>query len=302
MKKQIPANITEIQEEVSLYVTEVLHALVARGMSLGDTDMIDFPRLLWSMHYEEYCYDLLGGMRKQQLNQDYGHYELLGKYAPNGHQITEGPTVVLYQPALHASAEFLLYYLQRVERGQPDFEVMFKAILERVTVLVYTHEMMHWLIHQIRSSTGETLGEMKYATMDEIAFHESMVQLCMVYAFRDNPLMISMAGALERGQPLQYKLYKELGADFDAVFDAFQYLHASQLQSFEILKRSVEYKMGSHKLEREGELWIDLLKHPENEVFSQQALPVITTTLSSRFPELAHAYRGTIGARRFGII
>lgn len=302
MKKQIPANITEIQEEVSLYVTEVLHALVARGMSLGEADMIDFPRLLWSMHYEEYCYDLNGGTRKQQLNQDFGHYELLGKYAPNGHEITDGPSVVLYQLALHGSTEFLLYYLHRIERGHSDFEIMFHALLGRITVLVYTHEMMHWLIHQIRSTSGESLGDLKYTTMDEIAFHESMVQMCMVYALRDNPLMISMVGALERGQPMQYKLYKELGDDFDAVFDAFQFLHESRLQSFEILKRATQFKVGAGKREREGEMWIDLLKHPENEAFAQYALPAVTEMIGESFPELAHAHRGTIGARRFGII
>lgn len=302
MNKKIPANITEIQEEVSVYITEVLHAMVSRGMSMGDADMLDYPNLLWSLEQEELCYDILTGPRKHQLNQDFGHYELLGKYAPHGHAVTACPSVVLYEPALHQSAEYLLYSMHGINRGDTNFEAMFRAMLERIIVLVYTHEMLHWVIHQIRSTSGETYGELHYTTMDEIAFHESMVQALMVYAFREMPLMLSMVGMLERGQPLQYKLYKELGADFDAVFDAFQFMQADQLQSFEILKRCVEYKIADTRREREGELWVDLLKHPENEVFAHHALPGITRVLSNRFPQLAHTHRGAIGARRFGII
>jgi hypothetical protein len=302
MKKNIPSNITDLQEEVSVYVTEVLQALVARGMSMSDEEMFDFPRLIWSMQEQEICYDLILGMRKQQLSQDFGHYELLGKYAPAGYEITDGPTVVLYEPTLHAATEVLLFNLYEIKRGDEDFEGMFSMLLERITVLVYTHEMMHWIIDQIRSAEGQRLTTFNYNTADEIAFHESMVQAFLVYAFRDKPVMISTMAALEKGQPLQYVLYKELGADFDALFDAFQFVHADSFQSFEVLKRAVKYKIAHGRREREGELWVGLLKHPEHEVFSMQAFPRVAEILSARFPELAQTYRGTIGARRFGII
>ncbi len=302
MKKNIPANLTNLQEEVSVCVTEILQAFVARGMSMGDEEMLDFPRLVWSMEVQEYCYDLVLGIRKQQISQDFGHYELLGKYAPEGYEITEGPTVVLYEPTLNATAEVLLYNLYEIKRGDEDFEGLFSMLLERLTVLVYTHEMMHWIIDQIRRADGQRLEAFNYNTADEIAFHESMVQAFMVYTFRAQPVMISIMAALEKGQPLQYVLYKELGADFDALFDAFQFVHADSFQSFEVLKRTVEYKIAHHRREREGELWVDLLKRPEHEVFSMQAFPRVAEILSARFPELAQTYRGTIGARRFGII
>ena len=302
MKKNIPTNMTDLQEEVSVYVTEVLQALVARGMSMGDEEMLDFPRLLWSMQVQETCYDMVLGIRKQQLIQDFGHYELLGKYAPAGYEITDGPTVVLYEPTLHAATEVLLFNLYEIKREDEDFEGMFSMLLERITVLVYTHEIMHWIIDQIRSADGKRMTAFNYITADEIAFHESMVQAFMVYAFREKPVMISTMAALEKGQPLQYVLYKELGADFDALFDAFQFVHSDSFQSFEVLKRAVESKIAHHRREREGELWVDLLKRPEHEVFSMLAFPRVAEILSARFPELAQTYRGTIGARRFGII
>jgi hypothetical protein len=302
IQKKIPSNIVDIQEEVAVYVTAVLEAAVQAGMSISTEDMHPFPRFIWSVQSPTVCYDIAQGVRPVNMNQDFGHYDLMGLYANTGYAHTDGPTVVLFQTTLYASArEFVKLHYGLVD-GMPGYNGKFALVLERLIIIVYTHEMMHWLVHQLLCADGKPLLDARYTNEDEICFHETLAQAFMVYAFRDTPLMQELFADLELGQPLQYKLYSDLGNDFAKIINVFHFMRRDSLQSFEILKRAVQHGVGRDTPTEEETMWVDLLKNPSDHLLAEQAFDTIVLKTTERFPNAALTYRGTIHARRFGII
>jgi hypothetical protein len=226
----------------------------------------------------------------------------MGLYRTHGIDGEEAPTIILYSEVIEAcAAEYV-----RLKYGLPEDSVAYKNQLElmteRMIVLVYTHEMMHWLIYQVRCAEGKPLRNPSYRKEDEVAYHEALAQAFMVYAFRDSKLMLELFHDLEAGQPLQYHLYKELGPDFKAIFNAFHFLRRDSLQSFEILKGAVLMGISRTSMEKESALWESLLKNPSPNVLATQAFPLITAVMEQRFPQLTIWYAARIGATRIGLI
>jgi hypothetical protein len=295
-------NILEIQEEVGIYVSDVLHELERAGMSMGEGDRVSFPKLYRSGGRQTVCYDISHGNRAFQPNQDYGHYDVMGLYRSHGIDGEEVPTIILYSEVIEAcAAEFV-----RIKYGLPEdsdaYKNQLELMIERMIVLVYTHEMMHWLIHRVLCAEGKPLQNPSCRKEDEIAYHEALAQAFMVYAFRESELMLELFHDLEAGQPLQYHLYKELGPDFKAIFNAFHFLRRDSLQSFEILKGAVLMGISRTSMEKESALWESLLKNPSPNVLATQAFPLITAVMEQRFPQLTIWYAARIGATRIGLI
>jgi hypothetical protein len=302
MKTHSFENIIEIQEEVGIYVSDVIHELEHAGMSMGEADTAAFPKLYRSSGRRTVCYDIGHGNRAFQPKQDYGHYDVMGLYRTHGIDGEDAPTIILYSEVIEAcAAEFV-----RLKYGLPEdsdaYKNQLELMTERMIVLVYTHEMMHWLIHQALCAEGKPLRNPSCRNEDEVAYHESLAQAFMVYAFRDSELMLELFHDLEAGQPLQYHLYKELGFDFKAIFNAFHFLRRDSLQSFEILKRAVLMGISRASAEEEPALWESLLKNPSPNVLATQAFPLITAVMEQRFPKLSIGYAARIGATRIGLI
>ena len=302
MKTNSFENILEIQEEVAYYVDEVTYALKRTGMGNGDDDTILFPKLFRSVGRKTVCYDIQHGNRAFQPQQDYGHYDVMGLYRAHGIDEEEGPVIILYSRVIEACAAEFVRMKYRLPEDSVEYKNQLELMTERMIVLVYTHEMMHWLIHHMLCAEGKTLQNPSCEKEDEVAYHEALAQAFMVYAFRESELMLELFRELESGQPLQYHLYKELGTDFTAIFNAFHFLRRDSLQSFEILKRAVLMGISRTSAEKEGTLWESLLKNPSPNVLATQAFPLITAVMQQRFPKLAEQYSGRIGANRIGLI
>lgn len=129
--------------------------------------------------------------------------ELLGSYDPLKNQ------VVLYMPKIRATAEN--FHNENKEKSSLSFE----ANIENLCTLILLHEFTHWIVHKgifptSESSDSEPIRESLYEDEDQIYFHEAVAQIFTNYFCKKDNELSKLFDWLEKKQPKQYQVYKQL--------------------------------------------------------------------------------------------
>ena len=157
--------------------------------------------------------------------------ELLGCYTTEYNGQNKEGTIVIYYKKIIQVSEFY------VSECGGDINQVIADLLE----IILIHESIHWIMHWIKSPISysnlyASISPFKYNTWDSINFHEGFAQLFTFFYVQFEFRKLSVFKWLEKDQPSQYHIYKELiSAKIIGPIQAIQlliFLREDNIQSF----------------------------------------------------------------------